>query len=118
MAIHIVDGECSVVELPPTAIDKLNSKINYTNSRITQTNNNVNSVSNRVTDITPYEMSKKAYIGDTEVVFDKVKDGMINANCITESGLSVPTTLVIEENKIIVKFNSLEEVAIATVFIQ
>ena len=99
-----VDGDCSYVELPPSAIDILNSRIN--------------SVSNRVSNITPYEESKTAYIGDTKTTFYKAKDGMINANCITESGLSVPTTMEIFDNNIVVKYEKLEEVATVKLSIQ
>lgn len=99
-----VDGDCSYVELPPSAIDRLNSRIN--------------SVSNRVNNITPYEESKTAYIEDTETTFYKVKDGMITTSCITESGLSVPTTMEIFDNNIVVKYEKLEEVATVKLSIQ
>ena len=99
-----VDGDCSYVELPPSEIDRLNSRIN--------------SVSNRVSNITPYEESKTAYIGDTEVSFIKVKEGMINANCITESGLSIPITIELANNEIKVKFEELTELATVSISIQ
>lgn len=99
-----IDGECSYVELPPSAIDRLNSRIN--------------SVSNRVSNITPYEEKKQAYIGDTETTFYKAKDGMITANCITESGLSVPITMEILDNNIVVKYEELNEVATVSISIQ
>ena len=118
MKDHFIKGECSYVELPPSAIDRLNSRINSTNVRLSQTNNNLNSVSNRVSDITPYEDSKTAYIGDTETTFYKAKDGMITANCITESGLSIPITMELSNNEIKVMFEELTEVATVTVSIK
>lgn len=39
---HYVPSECSLVELPPTDIEKLNNKINYTNSRISNVNSSLN----------------------------------------------------------------------------
>lgn len=99
-----VDGDCSYVELPPSEIDRLNSRINF--------------VSNRVSNITPYEKSKTAYIGDTEVSFIKSKEGMINANCITDSGLSIPITIELANNEIKVKFEELTEVATVSISIQ
>ena len=99
-----VDGDCSYVELPPSEIDRLNSRINY--------------VSNRVSNITPYEESKTAYIGDTEVSFIKAKEGVINANCITDSGLSIPITIELSNNEITVKFEELTEVATVSISIQ
>lgn len=104
MAVHYAEGVCSFVELPPSAIDRLNSRIN--------------SVSNRVSNITPYEESKTAYIGDTETTFYKAKEGMINANCITESGLSIPTTMELSDNIIKVIFDELTEVATVSISIQ
>lgn len=104
MIIEHVDVEYSYTELPQNAIDRLNSRIN--------------SVSNRVSNITPYEESKTAYIGDTETTFYKVKDGMINVSCITESGLSIPTTIELSNNEIKVMFEELTEVATVTVSIQ
>ena len=99
-----VEGVCSYVELPPSEIDRLNSRIN--------------SVSNRVSNITPYEESKMAYIGDTEVSFIKAKEGVINANCITDSGLSIPITIELANNEIKVKFEELTEVATVSISIQ
>lgn len=89
--------------LEPSAIDRLNSRIN--------------AISSNVASITPYTESKTAYIGDTEVRFSKVKDGMITANCITESGLSVPITLEVTED-IKVLFDELNEVATVSISIQ
>jgi len=111
MAIHYVDGECSYVELPPTAIDRLNSRINNTNSRI-------NTVSNEVANITPYVEEKTAYIGDTECSFTKAKDGIITANLITESGEIKSISMEIFDNVIIVKFAELEELATVSISIQ
>lgn len=95
---------CYYKELEPTAIDKLNSRIN--------------NVSNRVSNITPYEESKTAYIGDTETRFSKVKDGNINAYCITESGVSKVVTMELSQNEIVVKYEPLEEVATVSISIQ
>ena len=104
MKDHFIKGECSYVEIPPSAIDRLNSRIN--------------SVSNRVSNITPYEESKTAYIGDTEVSFIKAKEGVINANCISDSGLSIPITIELSNNEIKVKFEELTEVATVSISIQ
>lgn len=118
MRTEKIEGNCSVVELPPTAIDKLNRKINTVNSNLKKTNNEVSYVSSRVADITPYEESKKAYIGDAEATFGKAKEGIVNANCITESGLSVPTALEVTNSEIKVIFEPLEELATVTISIQ
>lgn len=104
MAMYQGDGVCTYVEIPPSAIDKLNSRIN--------------SVSNRVSNITPYEDSKTAYIGDTETRFSKVKDGNINAYCITESGVTKVVSIELSQNEIVVKYEPLEEVATVSISIQ
>lgn len=97
-------AKCTNAPLEPSAIDKLNSRIN--------------SVSNRVSNITPYEESKTAYLQDSEVSFNRVKDGMVSATCITESGLSIPNTIEYRNNEIVVKFEPLEEVATVSISIQ
>lgn len=104
MVIYSEGGQSNNNPLEPSAIDNLNSRINSTNARVSQ--------------ITPYEESKTAYIGDTECRFSKVKDGMINATCVTESGLSTSVTMEILGEEIIVKFDELEELATVTICIQ
>lgn len=95
---------CTNAPIEPSAIDRLNSRIN--------------SVSNRVSNITPYEESKTAYLQDSEVSFNKVKDGMVSATCITESGITVPSTIEYRNNEIVVMFEPLEEVATVSISIQ
>lgn len=68
--------------------------------------------------ITPYNGSKTAYIGDTETRFLKVKDGNVNAHCITESGVSKVVTIEFTTNEIVVKYEPLEEVATVSILIQ
>lgn len=103
MAIHHVEGECSYVEVPPSAIDRLNSRINSTNARVSQ--------------ITPYISEKTAYIGDTEVEFPKAKDGIITVTVIDEDGQQIPCEMQIAEN-IKVVFEPLEKVATVSISIQ
>lgn len=99
-----VEGVCSYVELPPSAIDRLNSRIN--------------SVSNNVASITPYTESKTAYIGDTEVIFTKAKDGIITSNCITENGNQIDVSMELSNNEVAIKFEPLEETATVSISIQ
>jgi len=98
-----VEGECSYVELPPSAIDNLNSRINSTNARVSA--------------ITPYTESKTAYIGDTCVEFNKAKDGVITTTVIDSDGMQIPCELNIVDN-IKVIFAELEKIATVTISIQ
>lgn len=103
MVIYSEGGQSNNNPLEPSAIDKLNSRINATN--------------NRVSAITPYTESKTAYIGDTCVEFNKAKDGVITTTVIDEDGMQIPCELQIVDN-IKVIFDSLEKVATVTISIQ
>lgn len=89
--------------LPPSAYDILASSINKVN--------------NKVNNITPYTESKKVYIGDTECVFDLVKNGNINAWLVTND-IQLPCKFEVVEDKVIVSFDELEEVGTVTISIQ
>ena len=62
-------------------------------------------------------MSKDVYIGETECIFDLVKNGNINA-WVTTKDTQLPCEFDVIENKIIVSFEELEEVGTVTVSIQ
>lgn len=102
MIIHS-DTPCTVSEHEPSALDRLNSRINATNSRVSQ--------------ITPYTESKVAYIGDTSCEFNKSKNGFIACSVVSESGEQIPCELIIADT-IKVAFEPLTEVATVTINIQ
>lgn len=102
MKIH-TEVTCTNAPLEPSAIDKLNSRINATNSRVSQ--------------ITPYTESKVAYIGDTSCEFNKSKNGFIACSVVSESGEQIPCELIIADT-IKVAFEPLTEVATVTLNIQ
>ena len=77
----------------------------------------ISAISSQVSEITPYEESKIAYIGDTEVRFDVVKQGNINAY-LTVNGMQVPCEVETYENYILVMFDELEEVGTVTISVQ
>ena len=77
----------------------------------------INVVNSRVSEITPYEESKTAYIGDKEIRFDNVPQGNINAYLMV-NGLQVPCEVTTYENYIVVTFEELEEVGTVTISIQ
>lgn len=92
----------SFVDTPlnPSAIDRLNSRINR--------------VSAQVGEITPYTASKQAYIGDTECVFDLVKDGNISAWLSEDKACDYK----VEDGHIIVTFEALENATVVNISIQ
>lgn len=77
----------------------------------------LSSMSAQISAITPYTESKTAYIDDTECVFDLVKDGVISAYVKTGE-TQIPCTYEVVENKIIVSFEALEDVATVNISIQ
>ena len=86
------------------------SPYNRLSQRVRQLNSQVNS-------ITPIVMSTTAYIDDTEAIFDCVKDGNISA-WLTKGDIQIPCEFEVVENKIMVYFEALDEVAIVNVSLQ
>lgn len=72
------------------------------------------SINQRLNKLTPYTVSKQVYIGDTECVFDKVKDGSISARLVTKES-EKPCTFDISDGKIVVSFDELEETGTVTI---
>ena len=70
-------------------------------------------INQRINAITPYTHNKTAYIGDTECIFNKVKDGNISAWIESK-----PCTYEVIDDKIIVSFEELEEVTTVHISIQ
>lgn len=85
-------------EIPTSAISNLSTRISQ--------------LDNKVSAIEPYVMEKQAYIGDTECVFDKAKDGAITVMLNDNS-----CNYRVEGNKVIAEFEALEEVATVRVVI-
>ena len=89
--------------LPPSSLDRLSSR--------------VSALSSQVNTITPYKASKTAYIGDTTCEFDYFVKGNISAWLDTNDS-QIQCEYEIEDNKLIVKFDELEEVAVVNISIQ
>lgn len=58
----------------------------------------------QITEITPWTASKTAYIGDTEAVFTDVPSGNLTVY------LTIPYTVERMDNRVTVRFDTLEEV--------
>ena len=102
---EIIYPKGSDTPLPPSAIDRINSRVSQ--------------VSSQVNAITPYTDSKKAYIDETECVFENVyKEGALTVNVIDRNGVSIDYQVVRENNNIIITFEPLEEVATVSINIQ
>lgn len=72
---------------------------------------------NKVVTITPYTESKDVYIGNTECIFDKVKDGNISA-WLESDGVQIPCDFEVVNGKIRVTFEALENVGTVYISIQ
>lgn len=77
----------------------------------------ISAVNNRVSDITPYTESKDVYIGNTECIFNKPKDGNISA-WLTVGNEQIPCTYEVVNDMIVVSFEALEEVGTVNISIQ
>ena len=78
----------------------------------------ISAVSAQVSEITPYEETKDAYIGDTECVFNVSINGDISAFVVDRDGNTIPNKVIRESDKIKVLFDELEQVATVTISIQ
>lgn len=78
----------------------------------------INSINNRITSITPYEETKTAYIDDTEVFFDKNKDGNVLVFMVDGDGKNVPFEYEEVNGQIRVSFEQRESLATVTILIQ
>lgn len=78
----------------------------------------ISAVSAQVSAITPYEESKTAYIDDTEVRFNIVKEGNISVFMVDGDGQNVPFTFEQVNGQIIVSFEKRDSLATVTISIQ
>ena len=92
----IIPAQCGYSPLPPSQISR-----------------QIASLNNRVSEVTPYTETKQAYIDDTEVEFD-YRDGNIIAYVADGQ---VPCNVLVEDNKIKVSFEALEEPVKVTISI-
>ena len=77
----------------------------------------VNQLSSQVNAITPYTESKPVYVGDTECIFNLVKEGNISAWLVTNDN-QIPCVFDVIDGKIVVTFDELNEVGTVNISIQ
>lgn len=95
-----------------TALENLVTSIMVNqNSREFYINSDVAGVRKGVSDITPYTETKKAYIDETEIVFDNVPSG--NLTVYFDKSFNLER----EGNKVTLHFEALEEVTEITISI-
>ena len=78
----------------------------------------INALNRRVSELTPYEMSKQAYIGDTACEFETDMTGDITAYVMDADGNYIQCTITRETGKITVLFDALEQIATVNVSIK
>ena len=78
----------------------------------------INTLNKRVNEITPYTESKIAYIDDTYVIFDIVKEGNISVFMVDNDGQNVPFTFEQINGQIVVSFEKRDSLATVTISIQ
>ena len=85
-------------------IDTLSNNKIYTDA-------DIEGVRQSVSEVTPYTETKTAYIDDTEVVFTNMPEGNLTIY------FSKPYTVVRDEDRLVIKFEALEEVTPITISI-
>ena len=98
----IINGESTFEPIPPSAYDRLNSRVNVINSQVNA--------------ITPYTETKTVYIGEKECIFDKVVNGNISAY-LEIGGEQMPCDIIVGEKYITVTFEEAEDLGLVTISI-
>lgn len=115
----------NTVELPPSA-DSIQSKrvtraLAKSAKALAESNQNgakldtEEAAINRIEKKMPKTQTKKAFIFESECVFDKFYDGTYMVSVVTETGVYIPSELSVTSNKITVKFEPLTEVATVSI---
>lgn len=115
----------NTVELPPSA-DSIQSKrvtraLAKSAKALAESNQNgakldtEEAAINRIEEKMPKTQTKKAFIFDSECVFDKFYDGTYMVSVVSETGKYIPSELSVTSNKITVKFEPLKEVATVSI---
>jgi hypothetical protein len=89
----------------------LASIVNVLSNNKLYTDADIAGVRQSVAEVTPYMETKTAYIDDTEVVFTNVPEGNLTIY------FDKPYTVEREENRLIIRFEALEEVTPITISI-
>lgn len=89
----------------------LASIVNTLSNNKFYTDADIEGVRQSVSEVTPYTETKTAYIDDTEVVFTNVPEGNLTIY------LGKPYTVVRDEDRLVIKFEALEEVTPVTISI-
>lgn len=89
----------------------VNALIKAINNTKFYTDADIEGVRQSVSEVTPYTDTKTAYIDDTEVVFTNVPEGNLTIY------FSKPYTVVRDEDRLVIKFEALEEVTPITISI-
>lgn len=98
----IINGESTFEPIPPSAYDRLNSRVNVINSQVNA--------------ITPYTETKTVYIGEKECIFDKVVNGNISVY-LEIGGEQMPCDITVGEKYITVTFEEAEDLGLVTISI-
>lgn len=99
-------------------VNQLESRLNNLQNAFLQSQKNqvpitakTDDTANKVVEITPWTMTKTAYIDDTECIFTGVPTGNMTVYC------SVPHTVERDGDRVVVRFEPLEEVTDITISI-
>ena len=102
----IVLPKGSNASVPPSAIDKVNTRVSRLNAQVNE--------------ITPYQATENAYVYTDKVIFNNVPSGTPTVTMLDVNGNSVP--FEVEEdsarNRIIVKYEKREKLATVNLTIQ
>lgn len=89
--------------------DMMASIVNTISNSQFYTNADIAGVRKDVAEVTPYKETRKAYIDDTQIIFDNVPSG--NLTVYMDGGYTIER----EDNRVIIMFEPLKEVKDVTI---
>lgn len=99
-------------------ITRIYQAINAVSMRVNDVNSRLDSyINNRVDEITPYTATQTAYIDDTEIVFEEVKEGNLSVYVKDSEGNYPDYTVERAGDRVTVRFEPLENETTVTISI-
>lgn len=121
IAISIQTDDSISIELEnsdiQSQIDIISANLITQQSQIENISDSVDELNNTVETITPYTAEKAGYVGDTEVLFEDVPDGIITVSAENSEGNSIECEAKKSGNDVVVTFEPLEYVTTISISI-
>lgn len=99
---------CDLESLVFGFIENVNRDKEYTDA-------DINGCRQSISNVTPYTLTKKVYIGDTEVIFENVPEGNLSVFMKDDEGKDVECVVERTGDTVVVSFVALDTLASVTI---